>query len=423
MRGLVLFALVSAALACLAFQAQAQDLDILSGVENIALGWLPQEDRFGRPVLDLSYRRKLWIRSPYDNTRWGVPDLLGNGGIRTAQAFYKYENEVYNSTKEYIEAKGNAMQIGFKAPGYFEFSIENVNKRMKEFLNNTYHKYAVTGEKHLYWTVKAPPPEIASMALSAELKTMMRRTRGVFDASTRQTWFNIFEYYGTHYPSVIELGGVVHMETMIDGQRLRNVEISYVKRGLTVKLGSLATPNSDAPSTPSAPNDPSQGMTPNLEIPTQVGENPEGGGGGRRTIKQKRDGGDGSGGPASVPGIPWGLSFSTVRESYKKMVDDNFRESTKETIELIGGHQNNMRPEQWRDWVPTIIEIPEVVGKKLRPIEELLQDNPDVPNSANIAQVWQTALAEYRQWWMTEGIKQGENPSWKKRTLRSPVDL
>jgi hypothetical protein len=80
--------------------AVAQTRDILSGIENIALGaliyqfrndgrkrnfggntpltfaiwtfpgWLPQEDRFGRPVLDLSYKRNYWIRSPYDSQQW-----------------------------------------------------------------------------------------------------------------------------------------------------------------------------------------------------------------------------------------------------------------------------------------------------------------------------------------------------------------
>lgn len=359
-----------------------------------------------------------------------VPDIIGSGGIRTSQAFYKFENDVFNTTQEYVNGKGNSFGVGFKAPGLFEFSMQNVNKRMNSFLNATYHKYAVTGEKHLYWTVKAPPPAIASMYLSAELKTMMRRTGGVFnaaDARNRQTWHNIFEYYGTHYPNTMELGGEVHMETQIDSRRLRTEDITYMKRALTIALGASATPNSAAPSTPEATANPSNGVSTDQEAPVNDG--------GRRAVANdaeirvrsshvKRDSPTTSG-PASIPGINWGVSFSIVRESYRKMLDDNFKESTKESISLVGGQQDNMRPEQWRDWVPTIIEIPEVMNKRLTPIVQLLVDNPDVPKSETIASHWEAALEDYRQWWFTDGRREAEEGGigWRKRTLRNPVDF
>jgi hypothetical protein len=380
-----------------------------------------------------------------------VPDVVGPAGIRTAQAFYKYENDVFNTTKEYVNGKGNSMSVGFKAPGLFEFSMENVNKRMNSFLNNTYHKYAVTGEKHLYWTVKIPPPAICQFYLSAEMKTMMRRTGGVFnpaDARNRQTWHNIFEYYGTHYANTIELGGEVHMETQIDSARLRTEDITYMKRGLTIALGASATPNTNAPSTPTAPANPANQATPDTA--------PESGGDGEATRRavvgqgahKARAVADGEGGPSTISGINWGVSFSIVRETYRKMLDDNFKESTRETISLVGGHQNNMRPDQWRDWVPTIIQIPEVLNKRLTSIVELLVDNPDVPNSEGIRAHWESALDDYRQWWITEGrqvrischfvpyfgiltcdrvfcsLQQAESGGdiWKKRTLRNPLE-
>jgi hypothetical protein len=271
---------------------------------------------------------------------------------------------------------------------------------------------------------------LAQFYVSAELKTMVKRTKGVFTEATRQTWFDIFEYYGTHYCATIELGGEVHMETQIDSKRLRTEDISYVKRGLTIKLGSLATPNSAAASTPSATEDPAaKNMVPNnLEIPTSTDPTPVPENGGKRgvsAIKMSAEDTSPSAGPAGVPNIPWGVSFSIVRESYRKMLDDNFQESTKTTIELIGGHQNNMQPDQWREWVPTIIEIPEVLEKKLRPISELLDQHPELPNNQNLVSVWNEALAAYKQWWITDGLRQAEqggDGGWRKRTLRSPLE-
>eukprot|EP01122_Echinamoeba_exundans_P005743 TRINITY_DN158_c0_g1_i1.p2 TRINITY_DN158_c0_g1~~TRINITY_DN158_c0_g1_i1.p2 ORF type:complete len:332 (-),score=75.09 TRINITY_DN158_c0_g1_i1:2516-3478(-) len=318
------------------------------------------------------------------------------------------------------------MSVGFSYPGLFEVSMTNINERLNSCLNNTYHKYAVTGEKHLYWTVKIPPPAICQFYLSAEMKTMMRRTGGVFnpaDARNRQTWHNIFEYYGTHYANTIELGGEVHMETQIDSHRLRTEDITYMKRGLTIALGASSTPNSNAPSTPNAPANPANQATPDTA--------PESGGDSEATrravvgqsVHKARAVAEGEGGPATIPGINWGVSFSIVRETYRKMLDDNFRESTRETISLVGGHQNNMRPDQWREWVPTIIQIPEVLNKRLTSIVELLVDNPDVPNSENIRSHWENALEDYRQWWITEGRQQAESGGdiWKKRTLRNPL--
>jgi hypothetical protein len=56
--------------------------------------WNPQSDEFGRAVVRLKYDRKAWIRSPFDSERYSVPDALAKGGVRLAQAFKDYKNDV-----------------------------------------------------------------------------------------------------------------------------------------------------------------------------------------------------------------------------------------------------------------------------------------------------------------------------------------
>lgn len=302
-----------------------------------------------------------------------------------------------------MNAKGNEFGIGLKVPGLFEFSTSKINRRMNSFLNATSRRYGVTGERHQYWRVTSPPPPIFSMDLDPDFMLLLDRTGWVFnpnDETNRKRWFTIFEYWGTHYASIMDLGGTVDMETRIDTTRLRTEDITYIKKQITIALGASTTPDNNAPATPTAAQDPTLNLVPDVRIPVFTIPNPDINGGfppefgpGKRNASKRATQ---DSGPLSIGGINWGVSFSSVKEQYTKMLSDEFKSAAQYSIHLVGGEHYDAQPDQWREWVPSIHMSPEVISKRLTPIEELFED------PAKIA-AWRAAKDAYTQWWVSTG--------------------
>lgn len=229
------------------------------------------------------------------------------------------------------------------------------------------------------------PPEL--LDVSDELKRMLSFTKGVFNETTKRTWFNIFQYYGTHYMPYYVLGGKVHMETQIDTTFTRRKDIEYIRTQIGFKFGADTLPDSNRDATEYSPLDPAIGVDNNKNLPIYIGDDPV-------PEPEPTPVYDGYEAEEYPPGVSWiGFSFSKVKEQYNRLIDEEFRQAATTSIDLWGGDQHNLAPENWREWVPSIIKVPEVIEKKLRPIHELLHDD-------RLEQVWQQAEAAYKKWWI-----------------------
>jgi hypothetical protein len=229
------------------------------------------------------------------------------------------------------------------------------------------------------------------MDLDPDFMLLLDRTGWVFNEETKKRWFTIFEYWGTHYATILDLGGFVEMESRIDTQRLRTEDITYIKKQITIALGASTTPDNNAPATPTAAQDPTLALVPDVAIPVFTIPNPDisGGGGGKRAEAAVQDAG-----PLSIAGINWGVSFSSVKEQYNKMLSDEFKSAASTSIHLVGGEHYDTNPDQWRDWVPSIHLMPEVISKRLSPIYELFEEPGKIA-------VWKQAVAAYADWWVS----------------------
>lgn len=107
-------------------------------------------------------------------------------------------------------------------------------------------------------------------------------------------------------------------------------------------------------------------------------------------------------------GINWvGFTFNQVREKYSKLVDDQFNSNSHVTTTLIGGDSLNINPENWRQWVPTIVQFPEVIKKQLLPLWMLFEDQ-------NIQNQWKTAQDAYEKWWIDNKIYEKDDVQYKQ---------
>lgn len=75
-------------------QSQRPSFRSLTRISSIHSAWSAQSDEFGRYVVKPTFNRKAWIRSPFNNERYSVPDAVEKGGIRLSQAFHDYKQEV-----------------------------------------------------------------------------------------------------------------------------------------------------------------------------------------------------------------------------------------------------------------------------------------------------------------------------------------
>ncbi len=82
----------------------------------------------------------------------------------------------------------------------------------------------------------------------------------------------------------------------------------------------------------------------------------------------KRDAGGG--------GISFGFSFNQMREDLRRQLQIRYTENSSVNTRLLGGNPALYEPDQWRDWVATIVNNPTIVTYTLGSIADLIQDNP-----------------------------------------------
>lgn len=78
-----------------------------------------------------------------------------------------------------------------------------------------------------YFRIRMKPAPL--LKIDDDLERMFKYVNYTFNSDTRDAWFDIFSYWGSHYISEFELGGWVEMESHINTKRLRTVNIDYIK--------------------------------------------------------------------------------------------------------------------------------------------------------------------------------------------------
>jgi len=297
-------------------------------------------------------------------------------------------------------AQGKSNGFGFNLPGIFEFSHSKATLRVKEVLKEKATWLGTAGEYHTYFWVRMLPPALLSNRLDPDFRTMLDYTNGVFNADTKDTWYDIFDYFGSHYVAGFELGGMVESETKIHYDRLKNLDIDYLRTELSFSFGQVTTPvKLDIPFSVGSITDPANGATPNMDIPitnpgfdlSQYTEEDD--------TESNPDRGD-SGAPTSagfgagLAQIPFGFSFYQAKLHYERKLDDQFKGSTDIKTYCSPACPN---PQDWRDWVPTIIQNPQAITKVLEPITKVIKDN-------NIKAVFNQAFEAYKADWNAGNI-------------------
>lgn len=74
--------------------------------------------------------------------------------------------------------------------------------------------------------------------------------------------------------------------------------------------------------------------------------------------------------------ISFGFSFNQMKEDLKRQLQIRYSENSSEVTRLLGGNPALYEPDQWRDWVQTIVGNPTIVTYTLASIADLIQDNP-----------------------------------------------
>ncbi len=68
------------------------------------------------------------------------------------------------------------------------------------------------------------------------------------------------------------------------------------------------------------------------------------------------------------------FSFYQMREDLKRQLEIRYTETSDVTTRLIGGNPTQYSPENWRDWVESIVDNPVMISYTLGSIADLIQD-------------------------------------------------
>lgn len=81
-----------------------------------------------------------------------------------------------------------------------------------------------------------------------------------------------------------------------------------------------------------------------------------------RRIKEKRE------------AEQFSFSFYQMREDLKRQLEIRYTESRDVSTRLIGGNPTQYSPENWRDWVESIVDNPVMISYTFGSIADLIQD-------------------------------------------------
>jgi len=364
----LLFVSFVVACALAQFDGGYQTAPKLRGIDKIGVGFDVVTMQLKMSPIELTWMGKTFT-SPYDDKDYEIPMEIE--GISTPDTFVNRTTTVFNTVDEFRTTKARSTGISLNLGNVFSFTNTKETRQIRFTQDNRNYRYGVTEQQHIFYDVMLFPPFLLKQSYAC--REFLRRLPRYTEA-TKAQFFQFFDYFGTHYVFQAQLGGTVRREELADIRNFTRLDEDYVKTQFGISFNYGTTPKSDAPATNTPTTDRTQGVTPNTPLPTRTTATPAAG---KRSTKIDINDGNVRGAKRDVAqGISFGFSFNQMREDLKRQLQIRYSENSAETTRLLGGNPALYEPDQWRDWVGTIVGNPTIVTYTLGPISDLIQDNP-----------------------------------------------
>jgi hypothetical protein len=381
----------------------------LRGIDKIGIGFDLITMQLRMSPVELTWLGK-FFSSPYDNKDYEIPMEIDS--ISTPDTFINRTVHVYNNVDEFREEKGRSSGISLNFGNMFAFTNTKETRSIRFTQDNRNYRFGVAEQIHIFYDVKLFPPFLLKPSYPCQefLKRLPRYT-----PQTKAQYTQFFTYFGTHYVAQAQLGGSVRREELADIRNFTKLTEDFIHTQFAISFSLGTSPaNSEQPGdTPT--NDPTAGVTPGQEIPTEEGANTGG-----NTDPGNTDPGTGGGDP-NINGDPtdpnyngdpnantdpsqgagkkrfnnkrkiaiteekralnfndmsFSFSFNQTRTELTRRLEIRYSENSSNITRLQGGNNALFEPDQWREWVQTIPGNPVIVGYTLESIAELILNNP-----------------------------------------------
>ena len=345
----------------------------LRGVDKIGIGFDLVTMQLKMSPIELTWLGKTFT-SPYDDKDYEIPMEIDS--ISTPDTFVNKTVNVFNTVDEFRTTKARSTGISLNLGNVFSFTNTKETRQIRFTQDNRNYRYGVTEQQHIFYDVKLFPPFLLKQSYAC--REFLRRLPR-YSGATQAQYFQFFDYFGTHYVMQAQLGGTIRREELADIRNFTKLDEDYVKTQFGISFNLNTTPKSDKPATSTPTNDQTTGVTPSTPIQTRTTANPAAKGkrskidindGNVRDVKRDAGGG----------GISFGFSFNQMREDLKRQLQIRYSENSSDNTRLLGGNPALYEPDQWRDWVQTVVRNPTIVTYTLASIAELVQDNADLQN-------------------------------------------
>jgi hypothetical protein len=330
----------------------------LRGIDKIGAGIDLVTMQLKMSPIQLTWMGK-WFTNPYDDKDYEIPMEIE--GISTPDTFTNQTTHVYDTVNEFRTERGRATGISLSLGNLFSFSNTKETRQIKYTLDNKGYKFGVTELQHIFFDVKLFPPFLLSKSYVFQ-QFLQRLPR--YSKATQAQWFQMFDYFGTHYVREAQLGGSVRREEVAYVRNFTRLDENYIKKQFSISFNYGTTPASPAPATNTPTNDPTANVPTNTELPTNTEANPNAKG--KRVQRSVADGG--------TTGIGFGFSFNKMREDLRRQLQIRYTSKSSVQTRLLGGNPTLFEPDQWRDWVQTIVKNPTIISYKLGSIADLIED-------------------------------------------------
>jgi hypothetical protein len=332
----------------------------LRGLDKIGIGFdIVKMQQLWSPI-ELTYMGKT-ITNPYDDNDYEIPMEIAS--ISTPDTFINKTTNVWNTVEEFQTTKGRATGISLNLGNIFAFTNTRETRQIRYTADNRSYRYGVTEQTHIFFEAQLFPPFL--LKLSRNAKTMLSKVPR-FSEATKAQWFEFFDYFGTHYVKFAQFGGTVRREELANIAEFTRFDEDYVKKQFGISFSFGTTPASTAPWTPGPVNDPTVGVTQGWQIPTRVAVTPASGKRSaekeNRRTREKRD------------AEQFSFSFYQMREDLQRQLEIRYTESRDVSTRLIGGNPTQYSPENWRDWVESIVDNPVMITYTFGSIADLITD-------------------------------------------------
>jgi hypothetical protein len=342
--------------------AQFDDIPVnlpkLRGIDKIGVGIDLVTLQLKMSPIQLTWQGKSFT-NPYDDKDYEIPWEIDS--ISTPDTFTNQTTNVYDTVNEFRTERARSTGISLNLGNLFSFSNTKETRQIKYTLDNKGYKFGVTELRHIFFDVKLFPPFLLqrSNVFNQFLQRLPR-----YSKATKAQWFQLFDYFGTHYVREAQLGGSIRREEIAYVRNFTRLDENYIKKQFSISFNYGTTPASPAPATNTPTNNPTANVTTGTELPMNTVANPNALGK-RHQHRSTEDAGT---------GISFGFSFNKMREDLRRQLQIRYTSKSSVQTRLIGGNPTLFEPDQWRDWVQTIVKNPTIITYQLGSILDLITD-------------------------------------------------